>query len=146
MDKSPTLLGQPILGLDRRPLRFHDLGPIDLQLDAGIQGQDEELLYARSRLILASRIAGLLPPLDGVTTTFNDIERLAADVDRARRLGFGGKLCIHPGQIETVNRGFLPTEAEIAWAERVLKAAEGAILGAFRLAGEMIDRPVINRV
>ena len=80
-------------------------GSIDFRLDAGIDGEAEELLYARSRLVLASRVAGILPPLDGVTAALDDPDRLAEDVDHARRLGFGGKLCIHPEQIEVVNGG-----------------------------------------
>ena len=67
-------------------------GAIDFQLDTGITGEHEELLYARSCLILASRVAGILPPVDGVTTALDDIARLQGDVERARRLGFGGKL------------------------------------------------------
>jgi citrate lyase subunit beta / citryl-CoA lyase len=58
-----------------------------------------------------------------------------------RRLGFGGKLCIHPKQIEVVNRGFVPSEAEALWARRVLEAAETAGMEAVRFEGEMIDRP-----
>jgi citrate lyase subunit beta/citryl-CoA lyase len=120
-------------------------GSIDFRLDAGIDGEAEELLYARSRLILASRVAGILPPLDGVTTALDDPDRLAEDVDYARRLGFGGKLCIHPKQIEAVNRGFVPSEAEALWARRVLEAAGAAGMEAVRFEGEMIDRPVIER-
>lgn len=118
-------------------------GSIDLRLDAGIE--DDELLYARSRVVLASRIARIAPPIDGVTVALDDVERLRSDVDRARKLGFGGKLCIHPKQVELVNRGFAPSEAEIAWARRVLEAVEQSSAGAFRLDGEMIDRPVIDR-
>lgn len=120
-------------------------GALDFALDVGIDGEDEELLYARSRLVLASRVAGIVPPLDGVTAALDDPDRLAADVNRARRLGFGGKLCIHPRQIEAVNRGFLPSEAEVSWARRVVEAAETAGTGAFRVDGEMIDRPVLER-
>ncbi len=120
-------------------------GALDFTLDVGIGGEGEELLYARSRLVLASRVAGILPPLDGVTAALDDPDRLAADVDRARRLGFGGKLCIHPRQAEAVNRGFVPSETEISWARRVLEAAETAGAGAFRVDGEMVDRPVLVR-
>lgn len=121
------------------------LGSIDLQLDTGLDGEGEELLYARSRLVLASRIADILPPLDGVTTALEDPDKLARDVDRARRLGFSGKLCIHPKQIEAVNRGFSPSEAEVSWARRVLETVETTETGAFKVDGEMIDRPVIER-
>jgi citrate lyase subunit beta/citryl-CoA lyase len=120
-------------------------GAIDFQLDTGISGDDEELLYARSRLVLASRVASILPPIDGVTLMLADQAQLRFDVTRARRLGFGGKLCIHPGQVETINQGFLPTEAEQAWARSILEAARASGEGAFRLQGELIDRPVIER-
>jgi citrate lyase subunit beta / citryl-CoA lyase len=120
-------------------------GSVDFQLDTGISGEQEELLYARSRLVLASRVASILPPLDGVTMALDDLSRLREDVARARRLGFGGKLCIHPRQVETINQGFAPTEAERAWARRVLEAAEATGAGALRLDGELIDRPVIER-
>jgi citrate lyase subunit beta / citryl-CoA lyase len=120
-------------------------GAIDFQLDTGISGDREELLYARSLLVLASRVAGILPPVDGVTLAFDDLTRLRDDVAHARRLGFGGKLCIHPKQVETINRGFAPTEAEQTWARRVLSAAQATGAGAFRLDGELIDRPVIER-
>jgi citrate lyase subunit beta / citryl-CoA lyase len=126
-------------------------GSVDFQLDTGITGDQEELLYARSRLVLASRVASILPPVDSVTMALDDMTRLREDVARARRLGFSGKLCIHPRQVETINQGFAPTEAERAWARRVLEAAgaaeatEATGAGALRLDGELIDRPVIER-
>ena len=120
-------------------------GSIDLQLDTGIQGEGEELLYARSRLVLISRVAGILPPVDGVTTVIDDPGPLASDVDRARRLGFGGKLCIHPKQVAPVNRGFMPSEREISWARKVVEAVRTAGLGPIRVDGEMVDLPVVER-
>ena len=120
-------------------------GAVDFQLDTGITGDDEELLYARSRLVLASRVASIWPPVDGVTLAFEDQARLRDDVTRARRLGFGGKFCIHPRQVEAVNQGFAPTEAEQDWARQILEAVEANGEGAFRLHGELIDRPVIER-
>ena len=56
-----------------------------------------------------------------------------------------GKLCIHPKQVEMINQEFAPTEAEQAWARRVLEAAAATGAGALRLDGELIDRPVIGR-
>jgi citrate lyase subunit beta/citryl-CoA lyase len=120
-------------------------GPVDFRLDTGILGEGEELLYVKTRMVLASRVAGILPPLDGVTVALDDPERLAADVERARRLGFGGKVCIHPRQVRAVNEGFLPTQGEVAWAEKVVRAAETAGSGAIRLGGEFIDPPVVER-
>jgi len=120
-------------------------GALDFQLDAGITGEGEELLYARSRIVLASRVAGILPPLDGVTTGLDAPDALASDILRSRRLGFGGKLCIHPNQVAAINEGFLPTEREIAWAKGVLAAASSSGGGASRRDGKMIDRPVIEQ-
>lgn len=71
--------------------------------------------------------------------------RLAQDVARARDLGFGAKLCIHPNQIEPVERGFAPTEAERRWAQAVVSAFEQARGSAVRLEGKLIDLPVVER-
>lgn len=120
-------------------------GSYDFQFDTGIQGNDEELLYACSHLVIVSRVAGILPPVDGVTIEMDDAKKLKADVDRARRLGFGAKLCIHPKQISTVNSGFSPSAKEKAWANKVLAAVATAGKGAIRFQGQMIDRPIIDR-
>jgi citrate lyase subunit beta / citryl-CoA lyase len=120
-------------------------GSIDFQLDLGIAGEREELLFARSSLVFVSRLAGLPPPVDGVTVALDDAAQLADDITYARRLGFGGKLCIHPRQVDAVNRGFLPPVADVEWAMRVMEAAEDAGGNAVRLDGKMIDRPVIDR-
>jgi citrate lyase subunit beta/citryl-CoA lyase len=120
-------------------------GHLDFQHDVGIDGEIEELLYARSHLVLVSRLAGVAPPLDGITAALDDTEKLRGDVERARRLGFGGKLCIHPRQVEWVNRGFLPSARDIEWARRVLAAAEAAGGGAVRMGAEMVDAPVVAR-
>ncbi|MES2257975.1 MAG: CoA ester lyase [Pseudomonadota bacterium] len=118
-------------------------GSIDFQLDLGIDGEGEELLYFRSQLVLVSRLAGLQPPVDGVSTAIDDESALHADALRARRLGFGAKLCIHPRQIAQVHQAFRPSEAQLAWARRVLEAAEAAQGAAVAVDGAMVDRPVI---
>lgn len=120
-------------------------GSIDFQLDLGITGERDELLFARSPLVLVSRLAGLPPPIDGVTVALDDPAQLADDIAYARRFGFGGKLCIHPRQVEAVNAGFLPPSADVEWAKRVLAAADQASGNAVRLDGKMIDKPVIDR-
>ncbi len=118
-------------------------GTIDFQLDLGMSAGEDELLPFRTQLALVSRVAGLEPPVDGVTVAIDDVAMLAADTARARRLGFGGKLCIHPRQVDPVNAGFAPTPAEIAWARRVLEAAARAAGAAVAVDGKMVDRPVI---
>jgi len=118
-------------------------GTIDFQFELGIDGDGDELLAFRSRLVLASRLAGIQSPVDGPCTSWEDNELLAADSRRARRLGFGGKLCIHPKQVAAVNAAFSPSEAEVAWAHKVLEAAEASGGAAVAVDGRMIDRPVI---
>ena len=120
-------------------------GSIDFQLDLGIRGEHEELLFFRSQLVLVSRLAGIGAPVDGVTTSIGDDGRLGADTTHARQMGFGGKLCIHPKQVGAVNRLFSPGEEEVAWARRVLEAAAASDGAAVALDGKMVDRPVILR-
>jgi citrate lyase subunit beta/citryl-CoA lyase len=120
-------------------------GSIDFQLDLGIDGEEEELLAFRSGLVLASRLAGVAAPVDGVSTALDDPAQLAADATRARRLGFGGKLCIHPKQVPGVNAAFSPSAQDVRWAQRVLEAAAGANGAAVAVDGKMVDRPVLLR-
>lgn len=121
------------------------LGHIDLQADLGMAcGPDEaELAPVRWALVLASRRAGLPPPVDGVTTALGDAGRLAADAARARRFGFGGKLCIHPSQLPGVHAAFAPSAAERHWACRVLQASIVAQGGVCTVDGQMVDTPVL---
>lgn len=118
-------------------------GSIDFQVDLGIEGEGEELLYFRSSLVLVSRLAGLERPVDGVSTGLDDEAALQRDAARSRRLGFGGKLCIHPRQVPAVNRCFQPSAEESAWARRVIAAAEAAGGAAVSVDGRMVDRPVL---
>jgi citrate lyase subunit beta/citryl-CoA lyase len=120
-------------------------GSIDFQLDLAIPGDDDALLFFRSQLVLVSRLANVAAPVDGVTTALDDETELERAAQRARRLGFGAKLCIHPRQVDVVNRCFAPGEDEIVWARRVLDAAARAGGAAVALDGRMIDRPVILR-
>ena len=121
-------------------------GSIDLQVDLGLKdATEDELLPFRLQLVLASRLAGIGAPVDGVSTAIDDDHRLQQDVARARRLGFGGKLCIHPKQVALVNAGMAPSAAEVAWARRVLDAAAGAGGAAVAVDGKMVDKPVLLR-
>jgi len=118
-------------------------GSFDFQVDLAIDGDDDELLYFRSQLVLVSRLAGLLSPIDGVWTGIDDSEPLRAHTLRGRRLGFGGKLCIHPNQVPHVNACFQPTGDEVAWAKRVLEAVARSAGSAVALEGRMVDRPLL---
>ena len=113
-------------------------GSIDFAADLGCAHEREALLAARSELVIASRLAGLAPPLDGVTTAMRDADRVRADAAYAAMLGFGGKLLIHPAQVAPARDGFQPSAEEVAWAERVLAAGDGAAA----VDGAMVDAPV----
>ena len=99
--------------------------------------------------MLASRLGGLVAPVDGVSTALQDEDLVLRDTVRARRLGFGAKLCIHPKQVHAVHRGFAPNPEEVAWASRVLQAYEAAQQagghGAVAVDGKMVDAPVLRR-
>lgn len=122
------------------------LGHIDLQADLGMacDADEAELAPARWALVLATRRAGLAPAIDGVTTSATDLEAVLQDARRSRRFGFGGKLCIHPAQVEATHSGLAPTAAETAWAKRVLQAQASADGGAFAIDGKMVDAPVLS--
>jgi citrate lyase subunit beta/citryl-CoA lyase len=121
------------------------LGNIDLQADLGMvcDAQETELQVARFQLVLASRLAEIAPPIDGVTTATDDIDRTTADTLRGKRLGFSGKLCIHPAQVPIVSKAFTPTEEELRWSNQVIEADKASKGGVVKLNGRMIDRPVV---
>ena len=124
-------------------------GSVDLALDLGIDcapdGAEIELLAFRSQLVLASRLAGLVAPVDGVSTAIDELQRLHADTERSRRLGFGAKLCIHPKQLASVQAVFTPPPERIDWARRVCKAFASAGGAAVAVDGQMVDLPVVQR-
>lgn len=118
-------------------------GSVDLAAELGVDpGSYYALLHARSALVLAAAAAGCAPPLDGVTTSLDEVGLLRADTVHAVELGFTGKLCIHPRQIEHVHAALRPSDAELDWARRVVAAANG---GVSVVDGQMIDRPVVLR-
>jgi len=114
-------------------------GSIDFAADLGCALSRQALLFARCELVLASRLANAPTPLDGVTTAIKNLDQVRDDAAYAASLGFGGKLLIHPAQIDPAAAGFRPTEADIEWAARVLAAGRE---GAAALDGAMIDAPV----
>lgn len=120
-------------------------GHLDFQVDAGMAcGPDEaELLPMRMAVVLAARRAGMAAPLDGVTVDTRNPERMASDPERARRMGFGGKLCIHPAQVPVLHAAFDPGEAAVAHARRVQQAMQEAGGGVCVLDGRMVDAPVL---
>ena len=121
-------------------------GHLDFQVDAGMQcAPDEgELLPTRMALVMASHRAGLPPPIDGVTVDTQDPARLHSDTARALRMGFGGKLCIHPAQLEGVHAVFTPDALTVEHAQAVVQAMEAANGGVCVVNSKMVDAPVLH--
>ena len=107
----------------------------------------EELLYARSRVVLAAAIVGA-EAIDAVCVNIAAQDGLQRDAERARAIGFRGKMAIHPDQVAVINRVFSPSAEEIDAAARLIEAdaqARAAGEGVFRLDDRMVDAPVIKR-
>jgi citrate lyase subunit beta / citryl-CoA lyase len=117
-------------------------GTLDYAVDLELSGDERGLIYPACRIAIASRAAGLLSPVAGVTTDIGDEAKLLADLALERACGFGAKLCIHPRQVAALHRAMTPGPEEIAWAKRVLAAADAAA-GAVQVDGQMVDRPVV---
>ncbi|MCE2463213.1 MAG: CoA ester lyase [Dehalococcoidia bacterium] len=126
-------------------------GAGDFTRDVGMEwSRDEtELVYARSRLVMISRAAAIEPPTDSVWVLLDDEEGLAASVRRAKSLGFQGKSCIHPKQVETINRGFsYVSPEEVARARKIVDAfteAEARQSASILVDGEFVDYPLVER-
>ncbi|MBK5220785.1 MAG: CoA ester lyase [Thermoleophilia bacterium] len=106
----------------------------------------DEVLYARSRVALAARLAGI-PALDQVVIDFRDDLVFAADAEAGRAIGYRGKLCIHPSQVPIANRVFAASEEELRRARGMLAAwEEGSSRGvaAVEFEGEMVDGPAVR--
>lgn len=131
-------------------VRLVAFGAGDFSLDAGITWDrgNPLLLHARMQLVIASRLADLEPPIDTVYPLLQDSDGLAAEAAEGRRIGFQGKLAIHPQQLGTVNSAFTPTDEQVSFARRVcnefaraLEAGSSAIV----VDGVFVDQPIAHR-
>jgi citrate lyase beta subunit len=126
------------------------LGAVDLGLELGLEprADRDELLFARSKLVLDSAASRIRPPVDAVFVDVRDAEGLEAEARYARSLGLRGKACIHPDQVGVVNGVFVPSRNDAERARRVVEAYERGLRegrGAVALEGEMIDLPVVEQ-
>jgi citrate lyase subunit beta/citryl-CoA lyase len=123
------------------------LGEADLMADLGVR-DEAGLLYARSRVVVASRAAGLPGPVQSVYTNVRDTAGLRRSTEEGKNMGFVGRSAVHPNQIPVINEVFTPTEEEISEAEDLLARLEesaGAGTGAFALQdGRLVDRAVVE--
>ncbi|MFP8953960.1 HpcH/HpaI aldolase/citrate lyase family protein [Natrialbaceae archaeon A-arb3/5] len=124
-------------------------GAEDLAADLGATRTADglEVLYARERVVTAAA-AYDCDAIDTLVTDYEDESRLVEETKFAIRLGYDGKLAIHPAQIDPINDAFRPSAAELKWAEKVLTAKREADTderGVFEVDGEMIDAPLIEQ-
>jgi citrate lyase subunit beta / citryl-CoA lyase len=106
-----------------------------------------EVLYARSRVVLAGRLGGL-QALDQVFTGIRDDEAFRRDAEFGRQLGFTGKMCVTPRQVEIANEVFSPSVEEVDRSRRLIQAYESAQSqgrGAIEFEGTMVDKPLLKR-
>ncbi len=107
----------------------------------------EELSFARAQIVLAAAAAGA-DAIDAVFTDLNDAESLRRDCQRARAVGFRGKMAIHPKQVAVINEAFTPTAADVDRSTRVIDAYEAARAageGVTTMDGRMVELPVVQR-
>ena len=125
------------------------IGLEDYTADIGTQrsAEGKESFFARSMVVNAARAAGI-QPIDSVFPDIDDKEALARYVRESKALGFTGIGCIHPRQVPVIHENFLPDEAEIEKAKRIVMAYEKAEKegsGVVALDSKMIDPPVVKR-
>jgi citrate lyase subunit beta / citryl-CoA lyase len=125
------------------------IGLEDFTADMGVQRTSEgsESLYARSRLVVAAKAAGV-QPIDSVFSDVADLDGLRMNVMKSKSLGYVGMGCIHPRQIKIINQGYAPDKAETEKAIKIVLAFEEASkkgLGVVALGTRMIDAPVVAR-
>jgi citrate lyase subunit beta / citryl-CoA lyase len=132
----------------RAPVAAVYFGAEDLIADVGGRRTEDgdEVLFARSQVALAARVAGLAA-IDQAVVALGDEERFRSDAATGAALGYTGKLCIHPSQVAWANRAFEPTAEEVDRSRRLLAAYEAAArngAGAVRFEGQMVDAPMVE--
>ena len=117
----------------------------DLQVHVGTAAADVIANQIRYQLLLTSKVHQLLAPIDTVYTDFNDGKGLGQRVQLWSQMGMSGMLCIHPKQVATVKQSLQLTDTDIEFARRVIEEYERSGQAIFKIDGEMVDAPVIER-
>jgi len=136
--------------LASRRVRRISFGAGDYTTDLGITwtlGEDE-LSSARSEFVLASRAAGLEPPIDTVFIELRETAAFEASCKRGTIMGFQGRLCIHPDQVAVANAAYSPPAAEVERARKIVAAfaeSEAQGLASIQVDGRFVDYPIVQR-
>tara|TARA_Y100001954_G_scaffold59401_1_gene64254 strand:+ start:43067 stop:43915 length:849 start_codon:yes stop_codon:yes gene_type:complete len=118
-------------------------GGVDMSADLGCNGDWMSLLYARSRVVHAAAGAGI-DSIDVPFLDLEDMEGMRQEAQKSKNLGFSGKGSIHPKQIALLNKVFTPSESEIEYANKVIKAFNEASDGLVVVDGKLIEKPVLR--
>jgi len=154
-----SLPGQPVIALIEPVKGYMELrqlaaiqgvsriafGSVDFGVETGIADEGGAMTAIRTQIVLESCFAGLQAPVDGVSVNFRDEQLMHRDAIRSRQLGFGGKLCIHPKQVQIVNSAYRPEPSQLEWAKQVLAAFDESNGGATTVDGKMVDKPVVEQ-
>jgi len=135
-------------GIDR--MRRLSFGAGDYTRDMGMEWTlaEAELAPYQAEVVLASRINDLEPPLDTVFIHIKEHEAFKASCERVKNMGFQGKLCIHPGQIEAANAAFSPSPEEATFARKVITEfakAEAEGSASIQIDGYFVDYPIVEK-
>lgn len=157
------ITGLPVIALVESAIGLHNLdamagasgivafsyGFIDLCNDINVQigtpAADIIANQIRYQLILTSKVHDLLAPIDTVYPDFSDSEGLEQRAQLWSQMGMSGMLCIHPKQVATVQAALRPSDSEIDFAKRVVAEYESTGQAVFKIDGNMVDAPVIER-
>ena len=118
-------------------------GGVDMSADLGCNGDWISLLYARSRVVHAAAGAGI-DSIDVPFLDLEDMEGMMQEAQKSKNLGFSGKGSIHPKQIASLNKVFTPSESEVEYANKVIKAFNEAADGLVVVDGKLIEKPVLR--
>ena len=120
-------------------------GGVDMSADLRCKNAWEPLLYARSRVVHAAASVGV-DAMDVPYLDLDDLEGMKAQAQLAKDLGFSGKGAVHPKQISALNEVFTPSPEEVAKAQKILAAFEGANTGLVVVDGKLIEKPVVREM
>ncbi|PII82331.1 hypothetical protein BMH32_07820 [Leucobacter sp. OLJS4] len=117
------------------------IGAADLSFDLDAELDSVMMDFAYARLVLESRVAGLLGPIASPSFELADLDRVEAGARRLRALGITGQFAVHPAQLSAIHAGFGPTAEQVAWARTIVDTGDGAV----RVGEQMVDAPIRDR-
>ena len=150
IESSGGMLSAPAIASCTPRIKALAFGGVDFSQELGLRypAESDGLFFARGQLVIASAKAGIEPPLDTVYPDIQSVAMLESEAEIARKVGFQGKLVIHPSQVDPVNRTFTPSPQEIEYAGKVVAAfaaAEKSGTAVIQVEGRLVEYPIYRR-